>query len=222
MNGEPPMDHEALRAPELASVRVEGMTRSAFVMRGALAAASVYGLSAVGPFVGRALAQESSSSSAGDVGIVRFALTLEMLEATFYEEALKQVRGLSGDVKEVTTELRDNEREHVETLTALLNQLGAPVGPKPEFEFGNAFSSEASYLKLSQTFEDTGVRAYNGAGPEIQQGDTLEAAGMIVQVEARHAGVIRLLRGERISPSAFDKGATIEQISREVDPFTAR
>jgi hypothetical protein len=33
----------------------------------------------------------------------------------------------------------------------------------PGVKFGDAFASEKSFLKLAQTFEDTGVSAYNGA-----------------------------------------------------------
>ena len=61
------------------------MTRAAFMARGALAAASAYGLGAIGPYVQRAAGQEVGSG--GDVSIVRFALTLELLEAAFYKEA---------------------------------------------------------------------------------------------------------------------------------------
>ena len=46
-----------LASPELAAVEVGGLTRSSFILRGALAAGSVYGLSAVTPFVSQALAE---------------------------------------------------------------------------------------------------------------------------------------------------------------------
>lgn len=204
--------------PQLGAVRVDGMTRSAFMVRGALVAASAYGLGAVGPFVQRAAAQEVGSG--GDVSIVRFALTLELLEATFYKQALKEVPRMSSEVKRITVELRDNEDEHVEVLTNLLNQLGASVGAAPKFDFGDAFSSERDFLELSQTFEDTGVKAYNGAAPLIESPDVLEAAGMIVQVEARHAGVIRLVRDEPISPGAFDTGESQATVEEKIEPYT--
>ena len=64
------------------------------------------------------------------------------------------------------------------------------------------------------------MAAYNGAAPIIEAPDVLEAAGMIVQVEARHAGVIRLLRDEPISATAFDRGVSQEDVEAKIKPFT--
>jgi hypothetical protein len=52
--------------PELEAVEIHGMTRGAFILRGAIAAGAVYGAETVGPFVGQALAK----SGAGDLDIV--------------------------------------------------------------------------------------------------------------------------------------------------------
>ena len=188
--------------PELAAVEVKGMTREAFMVRGTIAAAGVYGLSTVGPFVRQAMAQGED----GDLDILNYALTLEYLEDAFYTMAVKQTKGLSGDAKEIATTLRDNELEHVDALTATIKDLGGKPVKAPGVDFGDAFSSQDTFLKTAQTFEDLGVGAYNGAGPMIKSTDVLVSAGSIVQVEGRHAGVIRLLRGEPIAPSAFDKG----------------
>jgi hypothetical protein len=201
--------------PELAAIEVKGMTREAFILRGAIAAGGVYGLSTVGPFVGQAMAQ----GGGGDVDILNFALTLEYLEGAFYTQAVKQTKGLSGDAKEIATTLRDNELEHVDALTATIKKLGGKPVKAPGVDFGDAFSSQDSFLELAQTFEDLGVGAYNGAGPMIKSTEVLAAAGSIVQVEARHAGVIRLLRGEEISPGAFDKGLEMQEVLDAAKPF---
>ena len=206
---------KTMTQPELAAIEVKGMTREAFIMRGAIAAGGVYGLSTVGPFVGQAMAQ----GGGGDVDILNFALTLEFLEGAFYTMAVKQTKGLSGDAKEVATTLRDNELEHVDALTATIKDLGGKPVKAPGVDFGDAFSSQDTFLELAQTFEDLGVGAYNGAGPMIEAVEVLAAAGSIVQVEGRHAGVIRLLRGERISPSAFDKGLEMQEVLAAAKPF---
>jgi len=206
---------KTMTQPELAAIEVKGMTREAFIMRGAIAAGGVYGLSTVGPFVGQAMAQ----GGGGDVDILNFALTLEFLEGAFYTMAVKDVKDLSGDVKELATTLRDNELEHVDALTATIKDLGGKPVKAPGVDFGDAFSSQDTFLELAQTFEDLGVGAYNGAGPLIESVEVLAAAGSIVQVEGRHAGVIRLLRGERISPSAFDKGLEMQEVLDAAKPF---
>ena len=38
------MTESNMKAPELANIEVQGMTRESFIMRGAIAAGSVYGL----------------------------------------------------------------------------------------------------------------------------------------------------------------------------------
>jgi len=206
---------KTMTQPELAAIEVKGMTREAFIMRGAIAAGGVYGLSTVAPFVGQAMAQ----GGGGDLDILNFALTLEFLEGAFYTMAVKQTKGLSGDAKEVATTLRDNELEHVDALTATIKDLGGTPVKAPGVDFGDAFASQDSFLELAQTFEDLGVGAYNGAGPMIEAVEVLAAAGSIVQVEGRHAGVIRLLRGEQISPSAFDKGLEMQEVLDAAKPF---
>ena len=212
---EPTPQAPRLAAPELAAVEVHGMTRAAFVMRGALALGAGAGTAAVGPFVARALAQGETA----DAAVLDFALTLELLEAEFYRRALKEVRGLSDEVRRVTVVLRDHEEEHAEVISKTLRQLAVRPSDPPQLDFGGAFRSERSYLALSQTLEDTGVAAYNGAAPDIVSRRVLAAAGAIVQVEARHAAVIRSLRGEEITPGAFDKAATMDAIQSRVDPY---
>ena len=206
---------KTMTQPELAAIEVKGMTRESFLMRGTIAAAGVYGLSTVGPFVRQAMAQ----GDGGDLDILNYALTLEFLEGAFYTQAVKDTKGLSGDAKEVATTLRDNELEHVDALTATIKDLGGTPVKAPGVDFGEAFASQDSFLELAQTFEDLGVGAYNGAGPMIKSTEVLAAAGSIVQVEGRHAGVIRLLRGEQISPSAFDKGLEMQEVLDAAKPF---
>ena len=211
------MRNEELIHPELADVHVvdadsEDLTRSEVILKGALAAGAVYGTVMVGPFVKRALAM----SGGGDVGILNFALTLEYLEASFYEEAKSRAMA-SGELKSLIDLIAADEQQHVEALTATIKKLGGKPVAEPKFDF--PYSDTAGFLKLAQTFEDTGVSAYNGAGPSIKSAEVLGAAGSIVQVEARHAAAIRLQNGEQPSPEAFDPSLDEAQVLKAVKPF---
>ncbi len=212
------MTQNELAHPELAGVTVdedsEDLSRSEVILKGALAAGAVYGTFMVGPFVRKALAM----SGGGDVDILNFALTLEFLEAKFYEES-KSRAGAKGELKSLVDLIAKDEKQHVEALTATIKQLGGKPVAEPKFDF--AYNDTAGFLELAQTFEDTGVSAYNGAAPAIKSKDVLAAAGSIVQVEARHAAAIRLQNKEEPSPDAFDPSLDEAQVLKAVEPFIA-
>jgi rubrerythrin len=207
-----------LANPELAGVSVdddsEDLSRSEVILKGALAAGAVYGALSVGPYVRSAL----GAMGGGDVAIVNFALTLEYLEAKFYEEAKGRVRG-SSELRSLIDLLAKDERQHVEALAATVKQLGGKPVAEPKFDF--SYSGTSGFLELAQTFEDTGVSAYNGAAPMIKSKEVLAAAGGIVQVEARHAAAIRLQNGAEPSPVAFDPPLDEKQVLKAVEPFIA-
>ncbi len=207
------MAHNNLREPELAGFEVHGMTRSSFILRGALAAGAVYGTSAVAPFVSQALAQ----SGGGDVDVLNFALTLEYLESTFYKVKGKSV-GLSGKAKQYATMFGDQEAQHVTALESTIKKLGGTPAKKPKFNF--PASSQSSFLMLASVLETTGVGAYNGAAPSLMSKEVLAAAGSIVQVEARHSAAINLLIGKSPVPNgAFDKPLTKSQVLAKAGPL---
>ena len=198
-----------------APVRVPGITRQELLLRGVFGALAVGGAGAVGPFVRGDLAQ----SGRIDVEVTQFAYLLERLEQDYYERALREVPGLSGGALQIARELARNEAQHAKTLGQLISQLGAAAAEPPRFDFGDAFSSQDRFLAVAQSLEDTGVAAYNGAGPLIEQSTILTAAGQIVQVEGRHAAWVRFERGEDITAGAFDSGLTMKQVNRRVAPF---
>jgi hypothetical protein len=210
---------EGLTRPELAAVKVidesgGDLSRSDVILKGALAAGAVYGTFMVAPFVRSAFAAGGTS----DVDILNFALTLEYLESTFYEEAMKRVKA-TGELKKLLPMLASDEKQHVEALEGTIKKLGGKPVSKPKFDF--EYNGTAEFLKLAQVFEDTGVSAYNGAGPAIKSKEVLGAAGSIVQVEARHAAAIALLNGKEPAPSAFDSTLTEKQVLKAVEPFIA-
>jgi serine-rich repeat adhesion-like glycoprotein len=209
------MRSEDLVQPELADVQIEDsgdLSRSEVILKGALAAGAVYGAAMVGPFVRQALAM----SGGGDVGILNFALTLEYLESTFYKEAKTRAKA-SGDLKSLIDLVARDEEEHVGALTETIKKLGGKPVAEPKFDF--PYRGTKEFLQLAQTFEDTGVSAYNGAAPQIKSKEVLAAAGSIVQVEARHAAAIRLQNGQEPSPLAFDPSLDEAKVLKAVEPF---
>lgn len=210
------MNDGQLAHPELVAVTVDedsqDLSRSEVILKGALAAGAVYGTLMVGPFVRRALAM----SGGGDVDILNFALTLEYLEAKFYAEAKSRAKA-SGELRALVDLLASDEQQHVEALAATVKKLGGKPVAEPKFDF--AYDGTAGFLKLAQAFEDTGVSAYNGAGPAIESKEVLGAAGSIVQVEARHAAAIRLQNEAAPAPAAFDTPLDEQQVLKAVEPF---
>jgi len=193
------------------NIEIHGMSRGAFLVRGAVATGAAYGAASVGPWVTRALAQDGG----GDVDILNFALTLEYLEADFYKQASKL--SLKGDYKSLAKEFGSNEQEHVDALIATIGQLGGKPVKSPAFAFG--LKSQADFEKLAVTLEDTGVSAYNGAAPMIESKEVLAAAGSIVQVEARHAAALRFLGGMKPTLGAFDKTLDKAAVLKAVKPL---
>lgn len=207
------MSDNEITNPELAQCEAHGVTRSAFILRGALAAGAFYGTASVAPFVSQAFAAEGS----GDVEILNFALTLEYLEADFYNVKGRQV-GLSGEVRKYAREFGAQEAAHVTALTAAIKQLGGKPVAKPTFVF--PATNEQTFLALASVLENTGVGAYNGAAPSLQSKAVLASAGSIVQVEARHAAAIDLLIGKSPTPNeGFDKPLSKTEVLAAAGPL---
>ena len=116
------MSNREVINPELGAVEVDGITRSSFILRGAITAGAVYGAAAVGPYVTSAFA----ASGSGDVDILNFALTLEYLETDFYKAKGKQV-GLTGEAKALASQFGDEEAEHVAALTKAITGAEASL-----------------------------------------------------------------------------------------------
>lgn len=192
------------------AIEVTGQTRAAFILRGALAAATFSGAGAVGPFVQSALAQQQADSqdgTANDSDILRIALTLELLESAFYTRAL--MLPLRSEVRSVAQVIVGHERAHAQRLKAEVFQSGSGTEEETGETFHFPMKTERDFLKLAVTLEEGGVSAYNGAAPLIRSRFTLALAGSIVQIEGRHAAAVRMLAGDPPAPEAFDKPVSL-------------
>jgi len=194
-------------------VEVHGHTRASFMVRGALAAGAVMGAGAVGPLLTRAFAATASS----DIDILNFALTLEYLETDFYTNKAKTV-GLTGAAKQLAAMIAGQEAQHVAALTSAIKAAGGTPVKLPTFVF--PVTNQKSFLKLAYVLENTGVGAYNGAGPSLKNPAYLAAAGSIVQIEARHAASIALLTGQKVTPDGgFDIPLTKAKVLAAAGPL---
>lgn len=152
-------------------------------------------------------------------GILNFALTLEYLEAEFYNNIVGSAGYTTATpaAQAALTKIKTDENLHVAFLKSV---LGAAAVAKPTFDFsaGNGsgtgpfagyLANYAVQLAMAQTFEDTGVRAYKGQAANLQSNRTvLTAALNIHSVEARHAAHIRQMR--RGLAAAIPAGQTVK------------
>jgi len=109
------------------------------------------------------------------------------------------------------------EQDHVTTLTEAVTGAGGRPVPKPRFEF--PIEDQGSFVTLGMTLEDTGVMAFNGAGPKLKSEAALLGAGRIVQVEARQAAALRLAAMEKPAPDAFDETIEMKDALAAAKPF---
>ncbi len=76
----------------------------------------------------------------------------------------------------------------------------------------------AEFIATAVVLEDTGVAAYAGAAPFIENADLVAPALSIHSVEARHASFLRVLDQQVPFPEPFDdplpKSAVLEAASQ--------
>lgn len=154
-----------------------------------------------------------------DVAILNYALTLEYLEARFYQQGLDNIgeEGLCNcEALEADSYLGDNayselrtiqehEESHVETLISTIESLGGEPIEEPEFDFGLAVQYPMAFLGTAAQLEDIGVSAYAGAAPYIENEELLAPALGIHSTEARHASFLRTLTGQTGFPAVIDE-----------------
>jgi len=175
-----------------------GDTRAAFLKKAGLAGGAVAGggllLGSLIPDAARAAGRPPRTFGKGDVGILNFALTLEYLEADFYNETTrnnnrktfitdKQIGQL---LKRVTTD----ENVHVKLLSGA---LGSAAVKRPKFDFRGTTRGQDIFIKTSYELENTGVHAYLGQAVNLRSKFFLMAATTIATVEGRHASVAGML-----------------------------
>lgn len=138
--------------------------------------------------------------------VLNYALTLEYLESYFYNQGTAASGLIPVSDKSYIADITDDENHHVTFLQSVIKQLGGTPVDSPKFDltggggkgngpFADVLSNYKTFLAVSETFEDTGVRAYKGQAPNLAGNQVvLTAALSIHAVEARHASAVRYLR----------------------------
>ena len=186
------------------------LSRRDAITKGASASSKVMAALALGsiPIALGALAKDVYGQTPADVvDVLKFALTLEYLESDFYTRGVAAAGLIPASDLTIFTNIRNHENTHVAVIQGLITGKGSTPQAKPAFDYtakGNiagfnfGASQYATFQVIAHAFEDTGVRAFKGqAGRLINDKAILTAALTIHSVEARHASVIRRLRGKK-------------------------
>jgi Ferritin-like domain len=208
----------------------EGDTRLGFLKKAGLAGGAVVGggallgalTAAPGMAAGKGKGRPPASFGKGDVGILNFALTLEYLEAAFYNEATAN-QAKSSFIKDKQTQvfLKTTTRDENSHVAYLKKALGSKAVAAPKVDFGGTTSSESAFVTTAVALENTGVHAYSGQALNIASPANVQAALSILTIEARHASVIGLIAKNSpkgISPDGpFDTPFTAAEVLKAVE-----
>jgi len=190
------------------------------LLKGALGAGALYGLSAVTSYVRKALA----ASGGGDVDILNFLLPFEYLQETLYSRGHSETNDqdekmkLKGKEKELVELLLTQEGQHVTSMKKMIETLGGK--PVAKGEYALAFREFEEFLARAGELEAVAIAAYNGVIPSIEADEVRELAFSIVQVEGRHAATVEIRLKEEPAPEAFDSGRTEKDSILHVEQFT--
>ena len=192
-------------------------TRRGFIGKAAILGGGALAATGVGAFAEAARAQ---SAPASDLAVLNFALTLEYLEAEFYDRARQGAFGrLNAGVQRFAEVVYSHEQAHVDALIATIPALGGTPVKKPALKFPKL--AQRSFVLTAIQLEQVGVGAYGGAFPSLKLKAVKEAALAIHSVEARHAAYARLVAGTLPANVAFFSPLTADQVLKRAAPFFA-
>ena len=212
------MHHEAIEGLD------SGDTRLSFLKKAGLAGGAVMGsgalmaaLTPAGAMAASGKGRPPASFGKGDIGILNYALTLEYLEAAFYNEATKNKVAKGAQESAFLKTTTNDENAHVAFLK---KALGSKATAAPKVEFGDA-TSKAKWLPTAYALENTGVHAYSGQVLNISNPAYVAAAASILTIEARHASIAGLLvkpTEKEITPDGpFDTPFTAAEVLKAVE-----
>lgn len=126
-----------------------------------------------------------------DAAILAVALGLEHEAIAAYQAGAKSGLLTGGALDMATSFLRDHERHRDDLAVLLARAGGAPVAPKPTYDFG-AITSAGDILALAVKLEQGALNAYLTNAGNLEQTHVLDVAAGILADEVRHTTALRL------------------------------
>ncbi|KAK5115411.1 hypothetical protein LTR85_009871 [Meristemomyces frigidus] len=152
-----------------------------------------------------------------DVDVLRYALTLEHIEAKFYTEGLANFTegvfasaGFDSTFYQNLQAISAHETAHVQYLTAVLQSLGE--APTEECTYAFGITTAAQFVATANIIEGIGTSAYLGAAKQITNKNILTAAGSILTIEARHNAYLRASLSQSPFPQSQDDPLTPDEV----------
>ncbi|KAJ5105300.1 hypothetical protein NUU61_002647 [Penicillium alfredii] len=180
----------------------------------------------LGAITGLAQATPMAKRAVTNADILNYALTLEHLEATFYEQGLKNYTqeafmkaGYKDPFYSNLKQVGSDEKMHEEFLTKALKAAGAHPVERCTYSF--PATDPKSFLALASVLEGVGVSAYLGAAGEIMNKTYLTAAGSILTDEARHSAYLRAALKKVPFAQPFDNPLDLNEVYTVASPFIA-
>ena len=178
-----------------------GLLGGAVAAVGAVALAGCGASSGSEKTAGQTQTSGSNPPSPGDVARLSAALELERRTVDAYVACVPL---LSKPNSKAAALWLSEEVQHTGELIALIKQAGGRAAPRADsYEIGSMPRNQAQTLALLASFEQLQVAYYLRIMPQLRLAKARAAVGTILNCDAQHLSLLRLVQGRPAVPSAF-------------------